>query len=297
MTRNSIYQLFIWAACGIGFASAKPDGQTVKVFILAGQSNMEGHAVVDLEGKDYNGGKGTLATLMRDPSKAAMFKHLKTADGKWTVRDDVQMWYQREDQPLLAGPLALGFSVYGDVHHFGPELQFGHVIGDALENPVLIIKTAWGGKSLFKDFRPPSSGGEVGKYYQLMIAQVREVLSNMERTFPAMKGRKCEIAGSADARISTFKLSQKCLGHPIRHQQFGILASPAPEADQRPVGFLDHSHNLLARISQLSHLPCEEIAGGHTSDDVSQELNVIDPLSPVQCFLCVLQAAAAVSPP
>ena len=195
MNRHFIYQLFIWAACGIGFASAKPDGQTVKVFILAGQSNMEGHAVVDLEGKDYNGGKGTLATLMRDPAKTAMFKHLKTADGKWTVRDDVQMWYQREDQPLLAGPLALGFSVYGDVHHFGPELQFGHVIGDALENPVLIIKTAWGGKSLFKDFRPPSSGGEVGKYYQLMIAQVRDVLSNMESAFPAMKGRKCEIAG------------------------------------------------------------------------------------------------------
>jgi hypothetical protein len=195
MNRHFIYQLLIWAACGIGLASAKPDGQTVKVFILAGQSNMEGHAVVDLEGKDYNGGKGTLATLMRDPSKAAMFKHLKTVDGKWTVRDDVQMWYQREDQPLLAGPLALGFSVYGDAHHFGPELQFGHVIGDALENPVLIIKTAWGGKSLFKDFRPPSSGGEVGKYYQLMIAQVRDVLANMESAFPAMKGRKCQIAG------------------------------------------------------------------------------------------------------
>lgn len=195
MSTHPIYRFFITVACGIGFASAKPDDQTVKVFILAGQSNMEGHAVVDLEGKDYNGGKGTLATLMRDPAKAAMFKHLKAADGKWTVRDDVHMWYQREDRPLLAGPLALGFSVYGDVHHFGPELQFGHVIGDALENPVLIVKTAWGGKSLFKDFRPPSSGGEVGKYYQLMIAQVRDVLSNLESAFPAMKGRKCEIAG------------------------------------------------------------------------------------------------------
>jgi hypothetical protein len=195
MTKTSIYQLFVAVACGIGFASAKPDGQTVKVFILAGQSNMEGHAVVDLEGRDYNGGKGTLATLMRNPGKAAMFKHLKTSDGKWTARDDVNVWYQREDQPLLAGPLALGFSVYGDVHHFGPELQFGHVVGDALENPVLIIKTAWGGKSLFKDFRPPSSGGEVGKYYQLMIAQIRDALSNVESAFPAMKGRKCEIAG------------------------------------------------------------------------------------------------------
>jgi len=175
------------------FATAAP--LPVKVFILAGQSNMEGQAVVDLKGKDYNARKGTLAMLMEDPAKAAMFRHLRGADGKWTVRDDVFVRYQREDRPLLAGPLAFGFSVYGDVHHFGPELQFGHVVGDDFQNPVLLNKTAWGGKSLFKDFRPPSSGGEVGKYYTLMIAQVRETLANMEKEFPALKGRGGELAG------------------------------------------------------------------------------------------------------
>jgi Carbohydrate esterase, sialic acid-specific acetylesterase len=96
---------------------------------------------------------------------------------------------------LLAGPLAVGFSVYGDRHHFGPELQFGHILGDHFENPVLLVKTAWGGKSLYKDFRPPSSGGEVGKYYKLMIAQVREALANMEEEFPATKGGGSELAG------------------------------------------------------------------------------------------------------
>ena len=109
----------------------------VKVFILAGQSNMEGQSVVDLEGKDYNDGRGTLVALMRDPVKGSMFKHLKDADGKWVVRDDVWVRYQREGLPLLAGPLALGFSVYGDQHHFGAELQFGNaetyfLVGDAL---------------------------------------------------------------------------------------------------------------------------------------------------------------------
>ena len=151
----------------------------LKVFILAGQSNMEGQAVVDLEGNDYNGGQGTLTKLMEDPVKASLFAHLKGADGKWVVRGDVSVRYQREDHPLLTGPLTFGFSVYGDVHHFGPEPQFGHVLGDHFENKVLLIKTAWGGKSLFKDFRPPSAGGEVGKYYTLMIAQVHEALAGM----------------------------------------------------------------------------------------------------------------------
>src|SRR6266850_8240013 len=91
-------------------ASTKP----LKVFILAGQSNMEGQAVVDLDGKDYNQGKGTLATLMRDPARSARFKHLKDPHGQWTVREDVWVRYQREDAPLLAGQLGLGFSVYGD---------------------------------------------------------------------------------------------------------------------------------------------------------------------------------------
>ena len=179
----------------LGIVSAIHAAPPVKVFILAGQSNMEGQAVVDLAGKDYNEGKGTLAMLIADPAKAAAFKHLKDSSGKWVVRDDVFVHYQRENQRLLSGPLGLGFSVYGDTHHFGPELQFGHVVGDRFTDPVLLIKTAWGGKSLFVDFRPPSSGGEVGKYYTLMIAQVREALANMETEFPATKGRGAELSG------------------------------------------------------------------------------------------------------
>ncbi|MBM3845133.1 MAG: hypothetical protein FJ405_02445 [Verrucomicrobia bacterium] len=167
----------------------------VKVFVLAGQSNMEGQAVVDLSGRDYNEGRGTLVEVMKAPGFASRFGHLRNAEGKWAVRNDVWVHYQREDGPLLSGPLGVGFAVYGGIHHFGPELQFGHVVGDLLEEPVLIVKTAWGGKSLFKDFRPPSSGGEVGKYYTLMVQQVREVMANLSTTFPALGGRRAELAG------------------------------------------------------------------------------------------------------
>ena len=72
-----VFALLLFAGFTDSVAAPKP----LKVFILAGQSNMEGQAVVDLEGKDYNQGQGTLATLMRDPAKAPMFKHLKDAPG------------------------------------------------------------------------------------------------------------------------------------------------------------------------------------------------------------------------
>jgi len=167
----------------------------VKVFILAGQSNMEGQGVADLDGPDYNGGKGTLNYVMKDPAKTRLFKHLKDDKGQWTVRDDVWLWYKPEDGPVKSGPLTLGFTPYGGKHHFGPELQFGHVMGNYFTNQVLLIKTAWGGRSLYKDFRPPSSGGQVGPYYTKMIAEVREALANLKNDFPGYDSGGYELAG------------------------------------------------------------------------------------------------------
>ena len=183
--------LAIAAAAHAGQAGKSP----LKVFILAGQSNMEGQAVVDLEGKDYNQGKGTLKFLLNDPDKAPLFKHLKDDKGQWTVREDVWVRYKTEKGAVRAGPLAFGFTPYGDKHHFGPELQCGHVLGDAFENQVLLIKTAWGGKSLYKDFRPPSSGGDVGPYYTRMLADIRETLANLKTDFPNYDGAGYELAG------------------------------------------------------------------------------------------------------
>lgn len=195
MRRRNLFWsvLSILAAFAQGAAAAEP--KPLKVFILAGQSNMEGQGVVDLEGKDYNNAKGTLVSLMKDPAKKGLFKNLKDVKGNWRVREDVWVRYQPEVGPLRAGPLTFGFTPYGDQHHFGPELQFGHVMGDALDNEVLLIKTAWGGKSLYADFRPPSSGGKTGPYYTLMIQQVRESLANLKKDFPKSKAVGYELAG------------------------------------------------------------------------------------------------------
>jgi len=182
-------------AWGIPGSRAADPPKPVKVFILAGQSNMEGQAVADLDGKNYNDGRGTLNALLSDHAKAPLVKHLKTDKGVWAVRDDVWVRYQREKGALLAGPLTMGFTVYGDKHHFGPELQFGHVVGDHFQNQVLLIKTAWGGKSLYKDFRPPSSGGEVGPYYTRMLADIRQGLENLKTEFPGYNDRGYELTG------------------------------------------------------------------------------------------------------
>jgi alpha-galactosidase len=52
----------------------------------------------------------------------------------------------------------------------GPEFTFGLTLDEQLDEPVLIIKTAWGGKSLHTDFRPPSAGPYVLNDFQKTFA-------------------------------------------------------------------------------------------------------------------------------
>jgi alpha-galactosidase len=90
---------------------------------------------------------------------------------------------------------------------FGPELLFGIGMGDYFKEPVLLIKTCWGGHNLFGCFRPPSAGkpayeigdwpkpGDVGASYHKMVKEVRECLANLDADFPQLKGLKPELSG------------------------------------------------------------------------------------------------------
>ncbi len=159
----------------------------VKVFVLAGQSNMEGHGFVAADPK-RNEGKGSLEYTAKDPTKADKFRQILAKNGKWAVRDDVWIHYLERK-----GKLTAGFGVKDD--RIGPELGFGWVVGDAFEEPVLLIKLAWGGKSLGKDFRPPSAGGEVGPYYTEVVKRTKAVLGDLKKEFPEFGDRRYELAG------------------------------------------------------------------------------------------------------
>ena len=165
-------------------ASPRP----IKVFLLAGQSNMQGQGVVSMDDpRDYNSGKGNLVWSMTHSASKRLMRHLRDGSGAWVVRDDVEIRYKFRGK-VRQGPLTIGYTGYGGSSHIGPELQFGHVVGDGVEDPVLLIKTAWGGKSLHVDFRPPGAAGETGAFYTQMIAEIRQGLAEL-------KARPYELAG------------------------------------------------------------------------------------------------------
>lgn len=168
----------------------------LRVFVLAGQSNMEGHARIE-----------TFNYIGDDPATAPLLKRMRGADGKPRMCDHVWISYLTglgENNGEGFGKLTSGYgsrrNPAEDNGKIGPEFTFGITMDEALDEPVLIIKTAWGGKSLFYDYRPPSAGvyprspkdiersryfeSDSGHYYRLMIDHVKSVLADPHRVCP-----------------------------------------------------------------------------------------------------------------
>jgi alpha-galactosidase len=172
--------------------NASNSSKIIKVFILAGQSNMEGHGLI----KGNQNQKGTLEQLTKNPATAKSFQQLKDEEGNWKIRDDVWIsWYNKKGKLTIGG--------YAGRGSIGPELGFGWTIGDYFDNPVLLLKFGPGGTSLAGPWRPPSSGKNgnkqrgpgIGDQYDHLISSTKRQLKNLDAEFPQLKGLKFELAG------------------------------------------------------------------------------------------------------
>lgn len=163
-------------------ANAVQAAKPLKVFILAGQSNMQGHAAIS-----------TFDSMADDPKTAPILKEMRNADG--TPRVCEKVWISSvgclgdayTDLTERTGTLTAGFGAPEE--KIGPEFTFGIYMEKALNEPILIIKTAWGGRSLHTDFRPPSAGPYVWSEYEL--ARYKERGEDLDKT----KAEKLEATG------------------------------------------------------------------------------------------------------
>lgn len=188
--------------------AASANEKVVKVFFLVGQSNMEG-----------KGNPLHLDTYRNDPLIKPTYDSLKQGD-EWRVRDDVWITYPTKAKGAKHGPLTVGYGTKG-VDSIGPEFGFGHGVGNLSDDPVLLIKIAWGGKSVAVDFRPPSAPptdqeikalleraqkknpnttvdeikARYGHYYREVVKHAKQELAQFETRFPKLKGHRPVIAG------------------------------------------------------------------------------------------------------
>jgi hypothetical protein len=187
--------MMIAAVLGLVLGASQADAKPLKVFVLAGQSNMQGHVNV-----------ATFDSMADDPKTAPILKEMRGPDGKPRVCERV--WISSigcagNDTTEQTGKVTAGFGA--SINEIGPEFTFALYMEKALNEPMLIIKTSWGGRSLHTNFRPPSGGPYVwsefetarrkdylekakaetlrdtGADYRRMIEHVRKVLRDIKR--------------------------------------------------------------------------------------------------------------------
>jgi len=223
----------VWSSLAVPAAEAprelpRPDGKEadmskpVQVFILLGQSNMVG------AGKIAGDKDGALEYAVKTKKK---YPYLVDDAGNWTERKDVR--YVRV-MGSGTGPMREFNNEWMSVkgRTIGPELGIGHHLGNAIDAPVMVLKSCIGNRSLGWDLLPPGSKGYeftekdkktgkdvvyvyagykespmrwekgtepkpigwyAGMQYDGDVANAKKVLEELDKYYPGAKGH--EIAG------------------------------------------------------------------------------------------------------
>lgn len=229
--RSNISSLIACIVC-VSFATElsaqlpDPDGKPadmnkpVQVFILLGQSNMLGAGnIAPAKGV----AEGSLEHAVKNKG---LYPYLIDDEGNWTVRNDV-----RNVRVMGSGTGAMRLFnnewMTIDKGKIGPEFGIGHYLGEAIDAPVLILKSCIGNRALGWDLLPPGSeefeftdekgttwvhpgykgsperwekGSEpkpitwyAGMQYDGDIARAKQVLDELEKYYPG--ATEYEIAG------------------------------------------------------------------------------------------------------
>ena len=74
---------------------------------------------------------------------------------------------------------------------FGPELVLGHALGKAGYSATSLIKVAVGGTTLYVDWRSPLSGGTVGPLYTQLRSRIQSLKADPASVNPLCKTQSC----------------------------------------------------------------------------------------------------------
>jgi len=173
------------AAAARADLSSSPNDERppLRVFVLAGQSNMVGMGSLE-----------HLALLVNESSSCCCNDTNEYRNELWNgtgykTKDNVYIKFGDRQGKLTVG----GYG--GGRGKFGPEVGIGWVLGDAFDDgkEILLIKAAYGGRDLAIDFRPPSSGEgnfsnvhpiKYGWQYRIMISDILAALGNISSIVP-----------------------------------------------------------------------------------------------------------------
>jgi hypothetical protein len=192
---------------GTGTTSADRQLGALRIFLLAGQSNMEGQAYAFDSATTASWNVPTMQFLASGTAAATNYLAnmpfgFKTSlnpgwllprNDAWAVHYNSSTGAVKEVLPsnnpadILSGIQALSPGYGAGTSNgsmIGPELAMGIRLADATGDPVFLFKSSMGGTTLGKAWRPPAAvaarGGSVGVNYTNTVNRFREFLDTLD---------------------------------------------------------------------------------------------------------------------
>jgi hypothetical protein len=191
---------------------AQEDSNTLKIYALTGQSNMNGAGYTYESGTTSYFNIPSMEYLTMDtPNAKAYYDSLP--NDVYTFKDDFDASWMNERSdvwvdhysskgghrlPVAEPGEALEDDVAGDwpkgienlrpgfgtentwANQIGPELGMGHAIGNATDSPVMLYKSATGGTNITNDWRPPSASGSTGGSYTNTVNNLKGLMNDLD---------------------------------------------------------------------------------------------------------------------
>jgi hypothetical protein len=196
--RLIVIALAVFMSCPMyAAAAAGASDKKVRVYILAGQSNMEEKAgfmplAWQVGQEKY---RDRYTHLIKNGDHAEFTKIYQASIAKdpeapvynFSERKDVWMSNHGKTGNLSADYLKTN-------KKFGLEVNFGHEVGNKYDEQVLVIKTAWGGRAIHRGYRPPSA-----------IPADKELKAEWDTILADQKAKKAKALADYPAKVEKYK--------------------------------------------------------------------------------------------
>jgi hypothetical protein len=185
----------------------------IKVFLLAGQSNMSG----------WTSSSGMPSAYTQSQANVLIY-----ADGE-IDNSKKKKWLNN------------GMDFGHAIGWFGPELVFGKTLSDSLAGTkIALIKHSVGSTYLATHWRPPSSGGTTGQLYTAMLATVKAGLASLDPQYTPEWSGILWMQGEFDGQNQSYANEyQTNLGNFVKDVRSELKAPTVPFI----IGMIDSSRS------------------------------------------------------
>ncbi len=238
---NAKYSAVVTNSAGSVTSTEAVPTQELPMFLLAGQSNMEGN----VDGELFNKLLTDLATAPSADMQARLKGSIRLwhlgADGKaypsygysdkmaefeaselirlkaaGLVGDDLTKaipnvmcsWDRDKPESTITQLIAIPAESNKRCGGIGPEVVFGQALSKAGYSSTSLIKVAVGGTNLYANWRSPLSGGTEGYLYTKLRTRIQDLEKNAASVNPSCTKKTCKwsafvwFQGEADANLS-----------------------------------------------------------------------------------------------